>query len=141
MENTSTLNGASGKKILIVEDEEMIRKVCASVLSKHGFDYILTSNGEEGLQVYLERHEEICLILSDVSMPVKNGLDMFRDILKVQSDANVILMSGYNITDIVPEDLRKLCSVIRKPFTSATLIQSVNKCLSYEDRKTGDSAA
>ena len=136
MEDASTLECARGKKILVVEDEEIVREVCAAVLHKHGFDSILAGNGAEGLAVYKQNHEGICLILSDISMPVKGGIDMFRDILSFHSHANVILMSGGSRAEIIPDELKKLCAVMKKPFTASALMQSVHKCLSYEDKKT-----
>jgi DNA-binding NtrC family response regulator len=132
--------GALGKKVLVVEDEEIIRKLCGAVLSRHGFEYILASDGAEGLQSYKDRHEEICLVLADVSMPVKSGLQMFREILEIHAHANVILMSGYNMTDVVPEDLKKLCSMINKPFTATWLIESINKCLKHDGNSRADAA-
>ena len=89
-------------------------------------------NGIEGLQVYNEKHEEICLVLSDVSMPQMGGIEMVRLLFETHSHPNVIMMSGHNLSDLIPEEVKKLCSVIEKPFTADTLITAINKCLNYE---------
>ena len=136
METTSLLNCARGKKILVVEDEELVRTVCAAILHQHGFDHILASNGADGFEIYKEKHDEICLVLSDILMPARSGLEMFRDILKIQPHANVILMSGGSRTEIIPDEFEKLCSIMKKPFTSSALMWSINKCLMYEEQKT-----
>jgi DNA-binding NtrC family response regulator len=120
-------------KILIVEDEPTVRNICQAVLRNHGFQSIVTTNGMEGLKVYQERHEEICLVLSDVSMPLMGGIEMVRKLFEMHAHANVIMMSGYSLSDIVPDDIRRLCSVIAKPFTSKGLLESVKKCLKYEE--------
>jgi DNA-binding NtrC family response regulator len=84
-------------KILLVEDEPAVRDLCAAVLRHYDFDPIITDNGLAGLQVYQERHEEISLVLSDVTMPHMSGTEMARNIFALHSHANVILMSGYGL--------------------------------------------
>ena len=122
----------SSRKILVVEDEPIVQKVCAAVLRNHGFEPIEALNGIEGLETYRERHEEICLVLSDISMPLMSGIDMTRKMFEVHSQANVILMSGANLSDLIPDDIRRLCSVLEKPFTPSRLIEAVKRCLKYD---------
>ena len=114
-------------KILIVEDEPTVLNICVAVLRHNGFDPIVAVNGIEGLETYRERHEEICLVISDISMPLMGGIEMVRNIFEVDSHSNIILMSGYNFCDVVPDDLKRLCSVIGKPFTAGRLIEAVRK--------------
>ena len=129
------------KTILVVDDEPSVRKVCEEVLRFHNFECILASNGEQGFEAYCQRHSDICLVLSDVSMPVMGGIEMATKLFAMHSHVNVILMSGYNMSDIVPDDVRKLCSVIPKPFTSNALIAAVRKCLKYDDDRLADAAS
>jgi two-component system, cell cycle sensor histidine kinase and response regulator CckA len=124
----------SKTKILVVEDEPIVRKICEAVLRNRGFDPIMTTNGIEGLAAYTERHEEICLVLSDVTMPHMGGIEMVRKIFEIHSHPNVIMMSGYNLSDLIPDDVRRLCSVIEKPFTSQRLVEAIKKCLKYEEQ-------
>ena len=119
-------------KILIVEDEPMVRDLCEKVLRYQGFDIIVATNGTEGLEAYRERHGEIGLVLSDISMPLMDGVSMVRQIFVMHSHANVILMSGYQLCELIPDDIRKLCSVLEKPFTPKRLIEAVKKCLKYD---------
>jgi DNA-binding NtrC family response regulator len=134
-------SNTAGKKILLVDDEPLVSSICETVLRRHNFEPIVAGNGAEGLAIYRARHEEICLVLSDVSMPEMGGLEMVRRILETHAYANVILMSGYNPEHIVPADLRGVCSVIGKPFRAAGLIEAVKKCLKYdEDRELRESA-
>ena len=127
----------SDKKILIVEDEPVVRTVCVAVLRKYGFDSIPTTNGLEGLKAYQERHEEICLILSDITMPFMSGIELSRKLFEMHSHANVILMSGKSICDLIPDEIRRLCSVLQKPFTPERLIEAVKKCLKYDNEHHG----
>ena len=120
------------KKILIVDDEPSIRDLCVAVLRTRGFDAILASNGREGLEAYAERHEQICLVLSDIAMPDMDGIEMTRQVFELHTHANVILMSGAHLCDLIPDELRRLCSVLEKPFTGGRLIECVEKCLQYD---------
>jgi len=120
------------KKILIVEDDPIVRDICAAVLNSHGFQSIVATNGMEGVEVYRARHEEICLVLSDISMPIMNGIEMAKHIFGMHARAKVILMSAYSATDILPDELL-LCSLVEKPFTAERLLQVVNKSLQYDE--------
>jgi DNA-binding NtrC family response regulator len=120
------------KKILIAEDDPDIRELCREVLRVHDFDSIPSANGLVALETYRERHHEICLVLSDVTMPVMDGIELARNLFGIHAHANVILMSGYGLHRLIPEELRRLCSVIQKPFSPGRLIEAVRKCLNYD---------
>ena len=66
------------KKVLIVEDEEMIRRLLKDVLEKVGYKIITAGDGEQGVQ--LASKEKPDLILMDVQMPIKNGLEATKEI-------------------------------------------------------------
>jgi len=66
------------KKVLIVEDEEMIRRLFKDVLEKVGYKIIIAGDGEQGVQ--LASKEKPDLILMDVQMPIKNGLEATKEI-------------------------------------------------------------
>jgi DNA-binding NtrC family response regulator len=129
------------KNILIVDDDPTIRGLCASVLDSHGFHSIVAVNGREGTDVYRERHAEICLVLSDISMPIMNGIEMVRNIVRMQSRAKVILMSDQRMAGILPDDVKKYCGVIDKPFTAEQLLECVRRCLKYDEDQRLSSTA
>jgi CheY-like chemotaxis protein len=66
------------KKVLIVEDEEMIRRLFKDVLEKVGYKIIIAGDGEQGVQ--LASKEKPDLILMDMQMPIKNGLEATKEI-------------------------------------------------------------
>ena len=137
METTQILQCPEGKKILVVEDEETIRRICGVVLDHSGFESILATNGEEGLDAYRKNQSEICLVLADVSMPVKGGIGMLREIFEIDPHVKAILMSGYCVDVIVPQDLKKRCVLLQKPFMAAALIEAVRKCLNQNQMEIG----
>jgi DNA-binding NtrC family response regulator len=114
-------------KVLVVDDEPIVRNLCAAVLRANGFDSIVAANGVEGLEIYRERHEEINLVITDAAMPQMNGFDMVLGILELDVRANVILMSGFNLRGVIPGELVGPCAWMAKPFTRARLIEEVKK--------------
>ena len=132
MEDTLPPRASRGRKILIVDDDVTSRTALGAVLQHFGFEYLLASDGAEGVNIFRDRRAEICLVIADVSMPVKSGIQMFREILEIDPRANVILTSGYCLETIIPEDLQKLCKALEKPFTASHLISTVSNCLRCE---------
>lgn len=119
------------QKILLVDDDSMVRSLCKTVLASNGFNVVTAANGEEGLAVYREHYKDICLVLSDVTMPVMDGIEMIRSMFELHSHSNVILMSG-NFTNVDTEQVTRLCSMLPKPFTPAQLMKAVQHCLKYQ---------
>ena len=78
-------------KILIVDDSVMDRKLLTSVLKKNGVtqEILEAVNGEEGVKVLGEKFKEICLILLDWQMPVMDGLEFMKTVIKVPDVANI----------------------------------------------------
>jgi DNA-binding response OmpR family regulator len=66
------------KKILVVDDDNNLRKVLSDKLSLSGFDTITASNGKEGLEKALEFHPDV--ILLDILMPIMNGQQMLKEL-------------------------------------------------------------
>ncbi|MEP6717198.1 MAG: response regulator [Terriglobia bacterium] len=119
-------------KILVVDDEPVVRRICGAVLERNNFVPVFAENGLEALNIFHEIHSELVLILSDVSMPVMDGPTFVRKVFQHAPKSNVILMTGFNPDQATPEDLKHICSTIRKPFTPAQLMTAVNKCLEYQ---------
>ncbi len=119
-------------KILVVDDEPVVREVCRKILTRHNCTVVLCENGLEALKVYREMHSELALILCDISMPVMDGPTFVRKVFEHNPKSNVILMTGYNPVEVMPGDLRQLCSSVWKPFSSLQLIDAVKKCLEYQ---------
>jgi DNA-binding NtrC family response regulator len=114
------LSGGSGK-VLVVDDEPFIRKLAKTILKKAGFEVITAKDGKEGLEVYTEQKDEIDIVVSDIRMPKMTGLEMYKEILKVNDKVRLVLCSGY------PEDVPMVKDnfFIQKPFSIDTYLNSV----------------
>ena len=78
--------------ILIVDDEEMIRELLASALIHEGYVCHLASNVDEAFTIMSE--QPVDLVISDIMMPGRSGVDLLRDIKKVDSDIAVLMVTG-----------------------------------------------
>ena len=79
--------------LLLVEDDTIIRNIYKQILGQHISILYLASNGEEGYQSYLDNKPD--LIISDIKLPIMNGLDMIKKIREVDKSMRIIIMSAY----------------------------------------------
>jgi DNA-binding NtrC family response regulator len=79
--------------ILVVDDEEVMRDVLSSLLAGESYHVDLAATGEEGLEKFLQKPYDVVLL--DVSMPGMGGLPTLEEILKVDGEAVVIVITAY----------------------------------------------
>ena len=82
-------------KMLFVEDEPELLNIISETLKKMGITFYTAENGKEGLDI-LKKHPDIDLIVTDINMPVMNGLDMISHIRESGNDVNIMIMSAYS---------------------------------------------
>ena len=92
------------KKILLVDDEEGIRKVLGISLSDMGYDVVTAENGEEALSIFKEISPPI--VLTDIKMPGMDGVTLLRMIKEVSPDTEVIMITGHGDMDIAIKSLK-----------------------------------
>jgi PAS domain S-box-containing protein len=116
--------------ILIVEDEEEVRKVAVRMLEKQGYTVLEARHEEEALLFCEQRKEPIHLILTDVVMPQMSGRQLIDRSRQVRQDFKVLYMSGYADNTIVHHGvLEKGVNYIQKPFTVNGLAGKVREVL------------
>ncbi len=121
LEPTEPKHQASGPltgTVLVVDDEESVRRVAGSMLEHEGFDVVSAADGVEALSIYRERRHEIRIVLLDMTMPRMDGEETFRELRALDPDVRVILTSGYNEQDATSRFVGAgLAGFIQKPFT------------------------
>jgi DNA-binding response OmpR family regulator len=80
-------------KVLIIDDDFSIREFYKTFFVENGFDVITAEDGIVGLEYFKEQKPDI--ILLDISMPEKNGLDVLREIREIDEDIPVFLLTAY----------------------------------------------
>ncbi len=122
-------------RILLVEDEEILREVAAQVLREAGYEVIITKNGSEALEFINKKTESIDLILTDMVMPGMSGPELIQKIRAISTasakSARVIFMSGYSAPETLDSTIAAGKAVfLQKPFTSDRLLKKVAESLS-----------
>ena len=109
--------------ILVVDDEAEVRALIREVLTLNGYTVIETGDPMEARRI-VER-QPIQLLLTDVVMPIMNGIELAQRVEATSPTTKVLLMSGY-VTSAVKASGRPL---LAKPFRSADLLASIRQML------------
>ncbi len=120
--------------ILVVEDEERVRKFASDSLRQYGYFVIEAENGPHALEIVSTIEEKVDIIISDVIMPGMNGVDLVKQLQQKWPNAKVLFMSGY--TDDVLSDnpgLQTQYPFLSKPFGPVALLQKVRELLVNND--------
>ncbi|MDY0242627.1 MAG: sigma 54-interacting transcriptional regulator [Rhodospirillaceae bacterium] len=106
---------AVGGSILVADDEENVRKLLGAVLRREGYQVALASDGIEALERFRELSPDV--VLMDIRMPQRDGMDTLRDIHAANPNATVILMTAYASVETAMEAIRQgAFDYIIKPF-------------------------
>jgi PAS domain S-box-containing protein len=116
--------------ILIIDDEEIVRRVARAALEMYGYSVILAEDGEQATHIYEQRANEIDLVLLDLVMPKIGGEETFRRLRLIRPDVRVILTSGYSDSEAQGRFCGKgLVGFVNKPYTAAKLGEEVKRAL------------
>jgi PAS domain S-box-containing protein len=116
--------------ILVIDDEEIIRRIAKNILKKCGYTVITASSGDEGIHIFSLKHKEISGVILDLAMPKKSGDQVYDDLKKIDGDVKVILASGFRQDERVESALQKGISLfIQKPYTMEKLADAVHTLL------------
>ena len=116
--------------ILIVDDEDHVLDACKVLLNSLGYKTILAKNGNEALEIFRNKKNNIDLIILDIIMPVMDGLTAYEHLKEIEPDVKVIFSSGYSITDNIKEVVDKSSDeFIQKPFSLSDISHIVRVLL------------
>ena len=126
-----TLSSGNAKRILVVDDEKPIRDILEHALTASGFHVRTAADGFEALS--LARHHQFDLVITDMVMPGKEGIETILELRRTAPGIKIIAMSGGQSTgtgDFLP--LAKTLgasAVLKKPFNQETFFNSVRGVL------------
>lgn len=113
-------------RILVVDDELLIRDLLYDFFTTQGWDIVVAEGGQKAID-YL-RNQKFDIVLTDLKMPDMDGMDLTGRIRTLYSDLPVIIMTGYPSLDTAVEALRfKVDDYIIKPFNINQLYKTVKK--------------
>jgi two-component system, cell cycle sensor histidine kinase and response regulator CckA len=118
------------EKILLVDDEQMILEVGQAILIELGYHPLLAHSGEEALNIYAGRLQEIDLVILDMIMPGMSGGETFDRLKTMNTAVKVLLSSGYSLSGEAAGILARGCNgFIQKPFNMEDLSRRIREVL------------
>ena len=115
------------KKILIVEDEDKIRKIVKTFLEKKSFEIVEVSDGKDAIDSFLTEKPD--LVILDVMLPHKNGFEICKEIREFGNTPILMLTAKTQDTDEINGFQLGVDDFLRKPFSLEVLLVRVNKLL------------
>lgn len=118
--------------ILVVDDDEAIRDLLEMILTIDKHDVTLAEDGEQGMKLY--RKNKYDLIITDIIMPNKDGIDLIADMVNTDNSTPIIAMSGgrrkitsdFNLQSAAVMGVKE---TLKKPFTELDLRRAIKKML------------
>jgi CheY-like chemotaxis protein len=117
-------------EILIMDDEAATRSIMEAVLTKSGYSVTACSNGKEGIDAFRKNQHD--LVITDISMPVINGLEVITLIRKENAEVPIIAISGVerSASFLSMADYYTADVTIEKPINAQELLEAVKNTLS-----------
>lgn len=126
----SKVKESRGECILVVEDEELVRKLACRILGAHQYKVLQAANATEALALAIDYDSKIDLLLTDVVMPGLSGRELYEELSRQRPETKVIYMSGYTRNFIDPHGvLDPEIPFLQKPLTIDSLTRKVREIL------------
>ena len=121
------------ESILLVDDEESLRRVVSAHLSRAGYSVRTAASGEEALEVFRGASREVDLVVLDLGMPGMGGLKCLGELLLLDPETRVLIASGYAADGQIQQSLeRGAAGYIAKPYRKTELLSAVRRVLDRE---------
>lgn len=124
--------------ILLADDEEIARTFAKDLLTMKGYGVIEAIDGEDAVRKFMEYKDEIRLLLFDIAMPKKSGIDAYKEIREFSPDVDCIFVSG-NTFGLESYHLTKngTSALIQKPYLPKQLFSVLNDVLGHKKSVSG----
>ena len=117
----------AGETVLVVEDEEQVRTLTRTMLTRLGYRVLTADSGAEALKVIRDADKRIDLLLTDIVMPAMSGVELVRETLIHRPGLHVLFMSGYTESGAFQRGMLAANTAFVQPFTSAALQRKISR--------------
>jgi CheY-like chemotaxis protein len=137
--DVSELPRGNGQTVLVIDDEASILTITSQTLQAFGYKSLTAVDGAEGVAMYAQNANEIAVVITDISMPVMNGMAAIRALLRVNPMVKIIAASGLNVNG----DAEKLAEMgvtnsLVKPYSAETLLNALHQVLNPQSDAVSD---
>jgi PAS domain S-box-containing protein len=113
-------------RVLVVEDDDLLRRLAGELLEDAGFDVVTADNGEHALELFKEQEDRVDVLLTDLVMPRMSGRELAAHVRAIDESCQIVFMSGYDAGfDVEAEPTTYATGVLPKPFSADKLVAVV----------------
>lgn len=119
-----------GETILVVDDEEPIRRTACNALEAFGYRTLTACNGLEALSIYSHKGHLVDCVITDMMMPVMDGMAAIENLRNIDPDIRIIATSGLRVyPEVSTADEQRPVVFLAKPFTAESLVRTLGEVL------------
>jgi CheY-like chemotaxis protein len=126
---SSTVPVRGRERLLIVDDEAMIRNLTRDILQNFGYQVMLAEDGQQALEIYSGHSDGIDLVLLDLTMPRMSGRDALKKMILVNPKVRALLSSGYSAEPSLLSEYPQVLGFVNKPYRPEDLARAVRAAL------------
>jgi two-component system cell cycle sensor histidine kinase/response regulator CckA len=126
------VSSKGSETILVVDDEEGVRKLCCAILQGSGYDVLDAGNSNAALGVYEKNKHKIGLVVTDIVMPQAGGFELANKLIDLSPNLKILYMSGYRENAVGASAGFSAAPFLHKPFTPDELLAKVREVLDAE---------
>ena len=126
----AVLPRGNGELVLVVDDEVTVRQIIQQTLEVFGYRVLVAADGVEASSLYSAHQADVAVVLTDMMMPVMDGLATIQVLMSINPQARIIAASGLNIKDMVARAMSAgVKHFIPKPYSAETLLKTLAEVL------------
>jgi two-component system cell cycle sensor histidine kinase/response regulator CckA len=115
--------------VLLVDDEELIRRLLSRMLFEAGFTVVDAENGRRALEIARALDGTLSLVVTDIQMPVMTGLEFARELRILHPSVPILFVSGRDLPADISSSLTADTQMLRKPFLTEAFLEAVARTL------------
>ena len=119
-------------RILVIEDDDGVRGLLLQILEGAGYEVVGTTEGEEGIRAY--RREPADLVITDIMMPEKDGVEIIRELRRDYPDVRIIAITGFRgrFNRLPAAEYLGAQRTFLKPFSTQEMLEAVREVLDQD---------
>ncbi len=123
VEDDDTVSPMNNERaVLVIDDDELVRRVMTSMLSHAGIDTLLASGGSEGIAAFRKQHKNIDMVIVDYTMPGLKGDRVIFALREISKDVPIVLVSGNVDAEVAANFKEPPDAFLSKPFSNKDLL-------------------
>lgn len=136
---TSAFDARDGNLVLVVDDDDMVRRATTATLAELGYNVVEAPGGATAVEIVRARPDRFSVVLLDLVMPGMTGSETFRALTAIRPDLPVVVCTGFAADSHIDTDVkRRVAGLIQKPFTAERLARALATAGSPAPRPTPD---